>query len=612
MTNKTSLFLCLLAAYAFSPLTAGGQESLLQKTIHANSGIVYSVSLSPDGTHIVSGGVNKALQIWNAGDGALVRTLKGHSNFVNSVVFSPDGKKLASAGDDGTVRLWDSGSGASLSVFRGRDPVMSVAFFPDGARLASAGTDGRIRLWDTATGKIYRTIRASSGYVNSVAVSPDGKTLASGSAGGSIKIWDAGTGKTLATLEGHSAGVNSLAFSPSGDRLASGSDDGSVKLWRLQDGLCLKTFHHSAPVSSVVFSPDGIHIFSGSRDKSVGLWTCDDSTPQGSFIGHSGAVKAVAVTPDGKYMVSGGFDKTIKLWLTPWEAERRINEIKAARERDENYELHYKAGLQLLYSPTIENLNLASAEFQQALLFRQEKECADKLKETADTLKSKEQDKQRLKLAVLKALLALGLLLIIWRLISRARGRTKARKTLPDAIKRETLLGNYEKALDHFKEYKSLRGDMLKLHRDELRELYQSQRIIEELPKEALPYHFFLAYASFYAEEGNYRLASAMLRSGRLADELKTPEEYDTFAGIYRKIKSPEALLSVKLGPAAYSGLAEAFFRAGDHPGCEKVCSLKKQFYPQGLSARDLELAELCRKNGDAPAAGPEGGEGPL
>jgi len=601
--NKIFLSLYFISALVYSPGAASAEESLLVNTIRGHSRIVHAVAFSPDGKYLASGGADNALRIWNAEDGSLVKTLKGHASFVNSAAFSPDGKSLLSSGGDGQAKLWDLESGYCVSTLRAdKDSVWSAVFFPDGKSLATGGADGIIRLWKTGSKNPYKKIRAHAGYINTLSVSPDGKYLASGSASeNNVKVWNAETGAAKATLEGHHGAINSLAFSKSGEQLISGSEDGTVKLWRVKDSLCVKTFSQGAPVFSVAYSPDDAYIFSGGRDNRIDVWIPSKDTPVKVYSGHNGQVRAVAVSPDGKYLASGSYDKTIKIWLTPWEADRRINEVKEAAEKDKNYEQHYKAGIQLLDSPTIANLKQANLEFTTALSFKQEKECSDKLNEVAAALKKKEEERRAMAILALKGLLAAGVLLIILRLVSNKRGKAKALKNLPDEIKRQTMTGNYDKALDLYKEYKSFKGDMEKLPKTELKDLYQSLRIPEELSREDLPYHFLLSYSSAYAKDGNYRLAANLLRSGKLADDFKKPEDFDAFAEIYSQIYRTENLLMVKLKSSAYSGLAEAFRRAGNFGACEKVCALKKQHYPAELTPRDLELLAECRKNAAQP-----------
>jgi len=590
------LRLCSLGLFIGGAAWLSAQENLLIKTISDDSGLIYmmSVAFSPDGTYIASGGIGDTLKIRNVADGLTVKTLAGHRSFINSVAFSPDGKSLASAGEDGVIKIWDARTGDCSMTLKGHSrAVSSVVFFPDGKRLASGSEDGTVRLWRTGSKTSYMTIKTLSGAVASIAVSADGGQLASGSAVRGIKLWDAASGRLITTLEGHGAAVNSLSFAGTGSYLASGSADATVKIWRLSDGICVNTLTgRQQQVFAVLYSADGNYVFSGGEDALVSAWETGSGRVMREYSGHAGRIKSLALSPDGKFLASGSLDRTIKLWLTPWEAERREKEMKG-------YDRHYAAGVALLSSPTRENLKLAIEEFRQALAFKSTAVCEEKFKEASDALRRKDEEIKRNITLGVTGLLVFSALFIVFKLMAAASKKVLQRKNLPGEIKNETLSGNYENASKLYARYKAIGGKPEALPQEELLELYRGLQALTELPKEDLPYTFLLSYAVAIAKEGNYKLALTMLRSGRLLDEFKTPEEFGVFADIYRKAGSQESILMLKLGPDAYSSLAEAFFKVGDHGSCEKICALKKQFYAAKMSPRDAELLALSQKTSE-------------
>ena len=234
---------------------------------------VLSVSFSPDGQTLASGGTDKTIRLWDVRTGDLLRTLTGHTGSVKSVAFSPDGKTLASGGGGG-IRLWDVRIGDTILTLTG----YTVAFSPDGKTLASA-IGKEIRLSDVRTGDTIHTLTGHWGYGPiSVAFSPDGQTLATANAGwgveldGIIHLWDVRTGDLLHTLTGHRWYERiGVSFSPDGQTLASASGD--LRLWDVRTGDLL----HTVPSSSGNAPLDLLTLASGSWAGTVLLW---DLTPE--------------------------------------------------------------------------------------------------------------------------------------------------------------------------------------------------------------------------------------------------------------------------------------------------------------------------------------------
>jgi WD40 repeat protein len=91
------------------------------------------------------------------------------------VAFSPDGTRLLSSGLDSGCKLWDAATGQLIRSFEVEEEhsISSVAVSPDGTRvLASDSYNKTLKLWDTATGELTRTFEGHS-------FSPDGTRLLS-------------------------------------------------------------------------------------------------------------------------------------------------------------------------------------------------------------------------------------------------------------------------------------------------------------------------------------------------------------------------------------------------------------------------------------------------
>uniref|UniRef100_A0A8C8SW75 Protein NEDD1 n=1 Tax=Pelusios castaneus TaxID=367368 RepID=A0A8C8SW75_9SAUR len=194
------------------------------------------VSLNSSSMHIVSGGLDNTVNIWDLKSRRLHRCLKDHKDEVTCVTFNwndcyiasgsmsgeiilhsvttnlsstPFGhgssqpirhlkyssfKKslLGSVSDSGSVTLWDVNSQNPYHNFENahKAPASEICFSPvNELLLVTIGLDKRIILYDTSSKKLLRTLVAES-PLTAVDFMPDGTTLAIGSSRGKIYHYD--------------------------------------------------------------------------------------------------------------------------------------------------------------------------------------------------------------------------------------------------------------------------------------------------------------------------------------------------------------------------------------------------------------------------------------
>jgi WD40 repeat protein len=248
--------------------------------------VTFDICWQPDGPNIATAGfdgVHFTVKVWNSRTRQEVFTITGEKELF-AVAYSPDGRYLVTAGMSRTIQVWDAKTGRPIGTL-GENPrdIRAVAFSRDGRTLASASRDGTINLWDgtrlTEPQKPRRSLHARVPLQGiNIAFSPDGSLLATGGEENTVKIYDVLSGQeSQAPLRGHTADVYTVAFSRDGRWIASAGEDSTVKIWDAQTYKLVRSFRgHAALVSSVAFSPDGHTLYSGSRDHTVKSW---DLTP---------------------------------------------------------------------------------------------------------------------------------------------------------------------------------------------------------------------------------------------------------------------------------------------------------------------------------------------
>ncbi|KAI7862456.1 WD40-repeat-containing domain protein [Spinellus fusiger] len=203
-------------------------------TLEGHAGDVYSVCYHPSENHVVTGGYDKSVRLYDINTGTVVKTFMGHQLAVTKTIFNPLGNLVISGSKDNTIKFWDIVSGLCIRTISSHlGEVTSVDINSSGTMLLSSSKDNSNRLWDV---RMVIPIRKLKGHQNTSknfirARFADNNLIVGGSEDSNVYIWDQATGEVLQKLRGHSGVVYEAAWNAKQSMLASCSDDQTVKVW---------------------------------------------------------------------------------------------------------------------------------------------------------------------------------------------------------------------------------------------------------------------------------------------------------------------------------------------------------------------------------------------
>ena len=357
---------------------------------------VASLVASSNGRFFASCSSDTTIILWDAVRGGILHEWQGHSGRrVNTLAFSPDGAHLLSGGDDNTLKVWDVSSPVgqevpvkhthTLLASDGRMPdpgqnIFRCLWSADGKWLVSLSITKTLRVWaapndklnPTSSFRLHRTFHedALSPLLCPPVFSPDSRWLvwhserpgeyfcawdatapdSDGEADAPprrfpaapgeeltstpsfdpsgarivtvservMRVWDIATGVQLAVMKGHAGDIAQVSWSPDGRRVLSASRDGTARVWCAESGACELTLHPSKEergetVRGAIFSPNGGHIATKSLDATVRLWSAADGTCVATFRDHEVPVERMVFSPDGTRLASGDEEGVVRI-----------------------------------------------------------------------------------------------------------------------------------------------------------------------------------------------------------------------------------------------------------------------------------------------------------
>ena len=137
--------------YILDAATLSLKETM--ESAHGNS--IFALQYSPDGKHLLSGGRDALMKVWNTNENfQLISSQAAHLYTINKIVFHPERKIFATASRDKTIKIWSSETYELLKVI---DTVRSgchthsvnaLYWSPYNNWLISGSDDRSAMIWD--------------------------------------------------------------------------------------------------------------------------------------------------------------------------------------------------------------------------------------------------------------------------------------------------------------------------------------------------------------------------------------------------------------------------------------------------------------------------------
>ncbi|KAA8898251.1 hypothetical protein TRICI_006619 [Trichomonascus ciferrii] len=297
-----------------------------------HNGAVTVVRFSPNGQYLASGSDDRIVLIWEKDDQRVPRQefgshgeadteawvarkrLIGHDNDVQDLAWSPDGSILVTVGLDSAIIIWSGSTFEKLKRFDAHQShVKGITFDPANKYFATASDDRTVRIvrYHKASGSdmtfnIEATISVPfegsplSTYFRRCSWSPDGNHIAAANATNgpvaTVAIINRGTWDSEISLIGHDAPCEVASFSPRvftaekpEDRpkegepntitvIATAAQDKTLAVWNTTHPRPLVVAHNVAEkaITDIVWTADGRSLFASSLDGTILVATFED------------------------------------------------------------------------------------------------------------------------------------------------------------------------------------------------------------------------------------------------------------------------------------------------------------------------------------------------
>lgn len=233
-----------------------------------------SVAITPDMRYIIAASADNRLKVLELSQelelfslltkiiSMKMHLLVGHQDQIWTVAVTPDSRHVISGSNDNSVKIWNLRQGKELYTFTNHTgSIIALAVTSNGHHIISA-TRSKVYTWNLRSRKLIGTFNLQEGEVVTVIPTARGMHLVSQNNDHILELWHLDSNKNICRLN-HSSQVNGVALSGSGEHLISVSDDGILRVWSLETEEVIASFNANSALLSCAVAPDGLTIVAG-------------------------------------------------------------------------------------------------------------------------------------------------------------------------------------------------------------------------------------------------------------------------------------------------------------------------------------------------------------
>jgi WD40 repeat protein/serine/threonine protein kinase len=269
------------------------------------------------GKTIISGGLNRSVDIWDPSSGVRTASIKGHAAPISSLVVTSDGSRAFTGSLNAEVRLWNLHKKQLIKTYKDHlSAVTCMTLSQDNELLLTGSEDQAIHISTVQEHTHLQSLQGHRDTISSIAIDVKNQRVLSASHDHTLRLWEIDNGACLHVLQDHTDKVNAACLTSNNQYAISGSSDKTIKIWNLLTGKCLHTLSgNTSPITAMALSRDDQYLLTGNQRGTLKLWDLANRRCVSSFIhAHQQAISAIAFYPGSYRAATAGLDKTINLW----------------------------------------------------------------------------------------------------------------------------------------------------------------------------------------------------------------------------------------------------------------------------------------------------------